>query len=82
MECKSSKSFCTERSFMSKLSEFCCVCGNLGFPDKECPACHRQPTQKSMNFEFKDNTEFAACKTLATFMLASSNTLACDEKLF
>lgn len=43
---------------MGKLSEFCCVCGNLGFPDKECPACHRQPTQKSMNFEFKDNTEF------------------------
>lgn len=37
---------------------FCFVCGNAGFPDQVCPSCGRAPTKKSMNFEFKDNTEF------------------------
>lgn len=41
----------------SKL-DFCYACGNLGFPDKSCPVCGREPTRKSMNFEFQDNDKF------------------------
>lgn len=38
---------------------FCFVCGNAGFPDKVCPSCGREPTRKSMNFEFNEsNTSF------------------------
>lgn len=40
-------------------NNFCFVCGNLGFNDKECPSCHRQPTKRSLNFEFNaDNSDF------------------------
>lgn len=34
---------------------FCFVCGNRGFPEKECPSCRRAPTRKSLNFEFNDD---------------------------
>lgn len=37
---------------------FCFVCGNMGFPDKECPSCGRAPTLHSMNLEYNDNTKF------------------------
>lgn len=36
---------------------FCFLCGNLGFPDKACPSCGREPTQKSMNFEFNESND-------------------------
>ena len=43
---------------MGTTDDFCYACGNLGFPDKKCPLCGREPTRKSMNFEFQDNTDF------------------------
>lgn len=43
---------------MSDILDFCYACGNLGFPDKQCPICGREPTRKSMNFEYQDNEQF------------------------
>lgn len=43
---------------MQEKIKFCTACGNLGFPDRACPVCKREPTRKSMNFEFQDNSEF------------------------
>lgn len=36
---------------------YCFQCGNKGFPDKVCPSCKREPTKKSMNYEFKDDVD-------------------------
>lgn len=36
---------------------WCFTCGNKGFPDKVCPACGREPQSKSINLEFRENTE-------------------------
>ena len=43
---------------MGTTDDFCYACGNLGFPDKKCPLCGREPTRKSMNFEYQDNSDF------------------------
>lgn len=36
---------------------YCFVCGNKGFPDKTCSSCGREATSKSMNYEFKEDTD-------------------------
>lgn len=36
---------------------YCFVCGNAGFPDKDCPSCGREAKIKSMNLDFRDDAE-------------------------
>lgn len=36
---------------------YCFICGNNGFIDKVCPSCGREPTLRSMNFEYKQDTQ-------------------------
>ena len=45
--------------------EFCFTCGNLGFEDKTCPECGREPRNKSLNL---DKMEKSEVKELVTKM--------------
>lgn len=37
--------------------EHCFTCGGLGFTDKICPECHREPRNNSLNLDMKDNVQ-------------------------
>lgn len=41
------------------LDNWCFKCGNKGFPDKECPSCHRAPTSTTLNLDHSSSEQIA-----------------------
>ena len=39
------------------LDGFCFVCGGNGFPDKVCPSCGKEPSNKSLNLDHRPDAE-------------------------